>query len=196
MDLTLIHRKESLILTAVEIINELGIQGLSTREIAKRQGVSEGTIFRHYKSKSELMIGVLDHYSQYDSDIMITARQKKENPLEAIIYFVNAYAEYYKNYPEIISISQNYDVFARDPELQEKIKIIYNNRTTFMEELIEEVKKQGKFSTYVESEKLTNVILGSFSSICMKWRFNNQNFDLKEYSISTIKMILDAFIIR
>jgi AcrR family transcriptional regulator len=196
MDLSLIHRKESLILTAVEIINELGVQGLSTREIARRQGVSEGTIFRHYKTIADLMLGVLDHYSQYDNDIMVTARQKKENPLEAIIYFISAYAEYYENYPEIIAISQNYDVFACDPNLQEKIKDIYNNRIIFLNELIEEGKKQGRFSPDLESEKLTNIILGSFNSIGKKWRFNDENFELKEYSISTIQMILDAFSVK
>lgn len=196
MDLSLIHRKDSLILTAVEIINELGIQGLSTREIAKRQGVSEGTIFRHYKTKNDLMIGVLEHYSQYDSDIIITARRKKENPLKAITYFFNAYAEYYENYPEITAISQNYDVFASDPVLKEKIKSIYNSRITFIEELIEEGKVQGSFSIDLESDKLTDIILGAFKSICMKWRFNNQNFELKAYCMSTIGMILDAFSIK
>lgn len=196
MDLSLIHRKESLIITAVEIINELGIQGLSTREIAKRQGVSEGTIFRHYKTKSELMIGVLDHYSQYDSDIITTARQKKEDPIQAIIYFISIYAEYYQNYPEITAISQNYEVFACDPELQQKIMNIYNSRESFMNELIKEGKKYGILSPNIESEKLTDIILGSFKSICMKWRFNNKNFDLKEYSMSTIQMVLEAFSIK
>jgi AcrR family transcriptional regulator len=196
MNLSLIHRKDSLILTAVEIINELGIQGLSTREIAKRQGVSEGTIFRHYKSKNELMIGVLDYYSKYDSDIMITALQKKENPQEAIIYFINAYAEYYENYPEIMAISLNYEVFACDPDLKEKVKEIFDSRMSFIRQIIEEGKKHGKFLPSVESDKLANVIKGTFRSICLEWRFSSRSFSLKKYTISTIQMVLDAFCIK
>ena len=47
----ILHRKEQLILTAIEIIDEIGIQRLTTREIAKRQQISEATIFRHFKIK-------------------------------------------------------------------------------------------------------------------------------------------------
>lgn len=44
---------------ALEIFAEKGYAGASTSEIAKRAGVAEGTIFRHYKTKKDLLIGVV-----------------------------------------------------------------------------------------------------------------------------------------
>ena len=73
----ILHRKILLIITTIDIIDELGIQGLSTREIAKRQGVSEATIFRHYKNKNELLLAVLDYFSQFDEDIFQSTRIKR-----------------------------------------------------------------------------------------------------------------------
>ncbi|NOU68226.1 TetR family transcriptional regulator [Paenibacillus sp. LMG 31461] len=44
---------------AVEIFSEKGFAGSSTSEIAQKAGVAEGTIFRHYKTKKELLLSIV-----------------------------------------------------------------------------------------------------------------------------------------
>lgn len=44
---------------ALDIFAERGFAGAPTAEIAKRAGVAEGTIFKHYKTKKELLLGVV-----------------------------------------------------------------------------------------------------------------------------------------
>jgi len=50
----LLHTKESSILSTIKVIR----QELTTREVAKRQGISESIIFKHYKSKTELILDI------------------------------------------------------------------------------------------------------------------------------------------
>ncbi|MBB6216225.1 AcrR family transcriptional regulator [Anaerosolibacter carboniphilus] len=189
----LLHRKESIILTAVEIIHELGIQGLSTREIARRQEISEGAIFKHFKNKNEILLGVLEHYSQYDTDIIESIAMKSLKPIEAIKYFVRAYAEYYENYPAITAIAQAYDVFSCDPKLAWKIKDIFDIRNQFIVKMVGEAQAAGEILPHVNIENLSDVIVGLCNSICLKWRLNHFNFSLKERTLSTLEMILSAF---
>ena len=44
---------------ATETLNRCGIQGATTREIARRAGVHEVTLFRHFKSKEQLLRAIL-----------------------------------------------------------------------------------------------------------------------------------------
>ena len=44
---------------ALEMFAEQGYAGTSTSEIAKKAGVSEAAIFRHYKTKKDLLLGVV-----------------------------------------------------------------------------------------------------------------------------------------
>lgn len=44
---------------AVEVFAEKGYSASSTSEIAKRAGVAEGTIFRHYKTKKDLLVSIM-----------------------------------------------------------------------------------------------------------------------------------------
>ena len=43
---------------AVEIFSEKGYAATSTSEIAQKAGVAEGTIFRHYKTKKDLLLSI------------------------------------------------------------------------------------------------------------------------------------------
>lgn len=69
----LIHRSLSIIPSTI-VIDESGINGVSTREIAKRVGISEPAIFRHFKTKTDLL--VLDYFGHYDSDIKILSSEQ------------------------------------------------------------------------------------------------------------------------
>ncbi len=53
------EKQQRVIEAALEVFAERGFAGASTSEIAKRAGVAEGTIFRHYKTKKDLLIGVV-----------------------------------------------------------------------------------------------------------------------------------------
>jgi AcrR family transcriptional regulator len=189
----ILNRKDRFIITAIEIIGELGIQGLSTREIARRQGVSEATLFRHYKSKSELMLAVLDYFTQFDKDIYQSIRIKKLTPKEAIVYLMNAYAGYYESYPDITSIMQIFDVLSFEPNLTEKVKSIVSSRTCFIKELVDDAQKIGEIKSDIDSESLANIITGFFREICLKWRLEDKAFSLKERTLSILKDVLDSF---
>ena len=69
-------RKDSIILAVIDIINESGVQGLSTKEIAAKQGISESLLYKHFKSLDEVLVAVIQYYSRFDTMIMNTVQNK------------------------------------------------------------------------------------------------------------------------
>lgn len=189
---SLLHRKDRLIITTIEIMEELGIQGLSTREIAKRQGVSEATIFRHYKNKNELIIAVLDYFSQFDNEIFQSTKLKGFHPLGAIQFLISLSVEYYENYPAITSIMQMLDVLRYQPELTDKVKQILYNRFHFIKQLVEEAQTAGEINKNLNSESVAYLITGACREICLRWRMEGMAFSLKETTLSTINVLLKS----
>lgn len=55
----LTDKQKKIILAAIESFSEKGYAATSTSEIAKKAGVAEGTIFRHYKTKKDLLLGIV-----------------------------------------------------------------------------------------------------------------------------------------
>jgi AcrR family transcriptional regulator len=188
----LLHRKESIILATIDVIDEFGFRGLSTREVAKRVGISEPAIFKHFKTKGELILAVVEHFSQYDSDVIQSIRAKKLEPVKAIICFIETYATYYENYPAITAITQNFDLLRTDPNLSDKIQNIVTTRTSFITEMARQA-SSGKVNTDQFCENLGVTIMGLTREWCLLWRLSGYNFSLKERMVSNLNMILEAF---
>lgn len=51
-------KQVKIIEAAIEIFSEKGFAATSTSEIAQKAGVAEGTIFRHYKTKKDLLLSI------------------------------------------------------------------------------------------------------------------------------------------
>jgi len=189
----LLHTKESLILSTIEVISDQGLQGLTTREVAKRQGISESTIFKHYKSKNELILAVLDYFSQYDQAIIESLGLKEFKPIEAITYFVEAYVTYYENYPEITAITLSYEGLIHEVELIDVVKRIFTKRVNTIRSLLEEAQRQNEITQDVDPESLADLIIGLERVVVLRWRLDNYNFSLKEHTLTALKMLLDVF---
>jgi len=56
----LTEKQKNIIQAAIEIFAEKGFSASSTSEIARKAGVAEGTIFRHYKTKKDLLIAIIE----------------------------------------------------------------------------------------------------------------------------------------
>lgn len=188
-----IKRKDRIILTAAEIIDELGLQGLSTKEICKRQEFSEGSLYKHFKSKDEIILGVLDYYIQYDEAINETIGLKKYSPKESIQYYVSRYAEYYENYPAMTAILNSYEILRNESGISSKIKEIYEYRQAFINQLVEKGIREGEFKPETNGEILSDIILGTCTEITQKWRMRQYDFSLKDKLLTMISMILRAF---
>lgn len=192
----LLHTKESLILSTIKVIDEQGMQGFTTREVAKSQGISESTIFKHYKTKNELILAVLEYFSQYDQAIIETLEHKKLKPIEAITFFVDAYVTYYENYPEITAITLSYEGLTRDSELRDAVYKIFNQRFNTMLSLVEDAKRQREISMDTDSKSLTDLIIGLERFVIMRWRLENNKFSLKEHTLKALKMLFEVFSLK
>ncbi|MCL6459726.1 MAG: TetR/AcrR family transcriptional regulator [Gorillibacterium sp.] len=53
------EKQDRILQSAVDVFAEKGYAAASTSEIAERAGVAEGTIFRHYKTKKELLHSIM-----------------------------------------------------------------------------------------------------------------------------------------
>jgi AcrR family transcriptional regulator len=190
---SLIKRRESIIVSTIQTLNAVGLQNLSTKMIANQEGVSEGTLFRHFKTKTDIMLAVVDHFSQYDDAIIETCLQKNFSPLEAIRYFYNAYAEYYQNYPEITVVVQAYDSLMCDSELSEKVSSIIYKRSDFIIKTIKSAIDLKLIRANLDPEVLENILTGGSKEICLKWRMARYRFSIKEKNAEMIEMLLSSF---
>jgi len=184
-------RKEQIIISTIELIDELGIDNLSIHEIARKENITEGALYRHFKSKEEIIIETLRYYAHFDSNIVNTITQNGLDSKAAIIFLLSSLSEYYENYPEITAVYCSFESLIYLKNIGEEVLSIMKNRADFLVSQFEKGKQSGEFKEFTNSEDLSNIISGSFRHLVFKWRIEKHNFPLKIKTLDMINIILD-----
>jgi len=56
--------KDLILSTAKDMISEVGFHKMTTANLARRADISEGTIYRHFESKEDILQHILDNFDQ------------------------------------------------------------------------------------------------------------------------------------
>ena len=75
--LNLPEKEQKILEAAIDVFSERGFSGSTTSEIAKRAGVAEGTIFRYFKTKKDILRGVLIQMLNLAGDPIIVEGVRK-----------------------------------------------------------------------------------------------------------------------
>ena len=62
--LIMTEKKEKILIAALELFSQEGFKNTSTSKVAKKAGVSEGLIFRHFKNKEGLLEAIIQEGEQ------------------------------------------------------------------------------------------------------------------------------------
>ncbi|MGB9592440.1 MAG: TetR/AcrR family transcriptional regulator, partial [Candidatus Kryptoniota bacterium] len=57
-------RQEEIKRAFLEIVDGEGLHNLSTRKLAEKVGVTEGALFRHFRSKRDIILSIIDSVEQ------------------------------------------------------------------------------------------------------------------------------------
>lgn len=78
---TVKNRRQDILEASLKLFAEKGYNGSTTAEIARAAGVAEGTIFRHFTTKKELLIAVLEP-KVLDGLIQLDKEHAEDTPTE------------------------------------------------------------------------------------------------------------------
>jgi len=185
-----LHRKDTMLISAIDILDKGGIQGLTTKEIAKAEGVTEAAVYKHYTGKQEIVAAILERFASFDEQICDTIRQQKMTEQEGILFYAKAYAEYYQGYPQIATLLFSFDVFRYDPELKQSMRNTMENRRTFLEEFIKGCRAETGNLERMAPALLANMVLGCIWNSTYYWKLNDETKDLKIEILAGIKALL------
>ena len=121
--------KKSIIETAVGIIQTEGIKALSLRNVALEIGVSHSALYRHYKSREDLVVsiainGFLELTNKLDmamgkrtgdplSQIVEMGREYIHYAVENPVYYKIMFGDYITNKTQYPELFQSYDALFR-----------------------------------------------------------------------------------
>ncbi len=192
--MTLTKKQQEIIEISIQLIADLGIQGFTIKNLSKRVGVTEGAIYRHFESKTQILHSILKAF-QKESAITLDSACSSERPaMEEIANIFSHHFNYFDEKPAVAAVIFSESIFQNDNLLSKEVfKLLKMHEEALMciinkGQLSGEIRNKG-----ISKVQLVRMIIGSIRYTVTKWRLSNYEFDIKSEGnilLENIKLLL------
>lgn len=172
------ERQEEIMDQAVRLIAENGIQGLTVRNLAKGIGVSEPALYRHFESKTDILLGILDRFDRTSHGMRTTLASNDCPSLEQLEILLVTTLSQFQQRPEITAVIFAEEIFQNEPRLTEKVADIMRKHRASLHTLLTRGQECGTIRDDVPVEGLGLLIQGAQRLLVSRWRMSAYGFDL------------------
>ncbi|MGE0267037.1 MAG: TetR/AcrR family transcriptional regulator [Candidatus Omnitrophota bacterium] len=171
-------RQQAIVDSARRIIIEKGMEHLTVREIAKDLKITDGALYRHFKSKTEILSLLIDDIeTTLLSSIDKTASCSKEplQKLEDIFLSHLSYAEQRKGVSFIVI---NKTLSVKDKILQKKMFAVLTKYLKMIKLILKEGIKTGGIRNSINLDCASIAFLGMIQSLVTIWSLSDYKYPL------------------
>ena len=183
------ERQQQIIEESIKIIDEKGIQGLTIKNLSKAIGISEPGIYRHFESKTEILLSMLNNFKEMAimlSEIMETL----ESPaIEKIRFMFSKMLELFSETPSMVSVIFSEEIFKNEEVLKIKIVEILSLHGQTLENIISKGQSEKNIREDIDEKSLALLAMGSLRLLVKKWDMNNHNFNLSREGTKLIAVL-------
>lgn len=183
-------RQLEIIEAAGEILTESGLAGLTTKNLAAKMGFAESALYRHFKSKEEVIVTMLQYLAADMDKRLTTSVAKLDNPVEKIKAVFNNQFDFFQKHPHFLVAVFSDGLLAESKKINAAIMQIMATKRKHLLPIIKQGQLEGVFETSAPAEDLLHIIMGSFRLHMLQWRMTDFSFDVKQKGNKLMASIL------
>lgn len=181
-------RQEQIKRAVLDIVAEDGLQNISTRNLAKRIGLSEGAIFRHFPSIRDIIKGIMEDVA---SDLIGSLRNivlKPERAEDKLFKYLCQNVKYLKENRGITMLLFSEAAHLGDKELKDKLNQILAEQKQFIIKIVKDGISEGAWNKNTNPEDVAIIYMGipitfNIEYILNKNELNADNFCKRMYTL-------------
>lgn len=164
---------------ATQRIDQHGIQELTIKNLAADIGLSEAALYRHFKSKNEILLGLLTYFILEMNDrISKIMDENEEHPSELLRQIFASQLSTFVKKPAIVSVIFSEGIFQFNKELLEKVSEMMALMQRNIGSLVGQAQDDGIYAKLMGKETITTIIMGSMRMVVLKWKLSGNSSNL------------------
>ena len=179
MTIKLTNRQEEIIQSAGKIMSIKGVSGLTIKNLANEMGFSESALYRHFKSKEEIIVTMLEFLADTMNDKFSEAIKKELVVEDKFKNIFNTQFDFFAEFPYFVTAIFPDSLMDESPKINETIFKVMQVKIKHLMPIVIQGQQEGVFTNEITSEQLIHIVMGSFRLQMFKWRINKFQFDIK-----------------
>lgn len=173
------ERQIEIIEAATKRIDEHGIQDLTIKTLAADLNLSEAALYRHFKSKNEILLGLLTYFIEEMKDRLdVILSNKDRSPTELLKDLFDSQLKTFVQKPSVVSVIFSESIFQFNKELSSTVSSMMELMQNHIEGIVKKGQANGSFSKIVGVSTTTTIVMGGMRITVLKWKLSGHKSDL------------------
>jgi len=190
MTITISDRQFEIIEAAGKILTTFGISGLTIKNLAKEMKFSESALYRHFTSKEEIIIVLLEYLAKNMEERYTTAISIEQSPEDKFITLFQNQFSFFNENPHFVVAVFSDGLLEESIRINEVMMKIMNVKIKHLLPIISEGQQKKIFTNSITSDELIHIVMGTFRLQMFKWRIANFQFDISRNGDNMIQVLL------
>lgn len=187
---TISDRQLEIIEAAGKILTNSGVSGLTIKNLAKEMKFSESAIYRHFTSKEEIIIALLEYLAKSMDERYTNAISSEQSAEEKFTTLFQNQFSFFKKHPHYVVAVFSDGLMEESQKINEAISKIMGVKMKHLMPIIAEGQQKNVFTNSITPEELMHIVMGSFRLQMYKWRVANFQFDIIRNGNNLIQSLL------
>ena len=174
-------RQEEIKKAVLDIIDKEGLHNLSTRKLAERVGVTEGALFRHFKSKRDMILAVVEEVEDVLMKALKEAATKDSPARDRLLDFLCTHVKYLIANKGITILLFSEAAHTNDPELKSRMLKILNGQKQLAKKIIQDGIVAGEWDSSLQVENVAMLYMGIPISLNIEIVLNPAGVDTQNF---------------
>lgn len=193
---TLSLRQLEIIKATGKILTTSGVSGLTIKNLAREMNFSESAIYRHFTSKEEIIIAMLEYLANNMDERFTNILGPEQTPEEKMsIIFQNQFT-FFKKHPHFVVAVFSEGLLEESQRINDTILKVMSIKIKHLMPIIKEGQSQHVFTHALSADELMHIVMATFRLLMFKWRAANFNFDITKKGNRMIKALLTLIKIK
>ncbi len=185
-------RQEQIVLAALNLIASQGMKALTVGGVASMVGLVPSAIYRHFKSKNEVLDATLDLIRDRLISNVQAVREETSDPLDTIKQLLMRHVQLIQEFRAIPSILFSEEVYIGHPERKAKLYKIIKEYLDRVCDIIRQGQREDRIRQDIAPETFSVMFLGMFQPSAILWHLTDGSFDIMKQTEGTWQIFSEA----
>jgi len=150
------------------------------KNLSKRLGIYKLAIYRHCESKIDILLSLLDYFTNNTSGIYKDEQHQDLPAIERLKNVFNKHFQTFESRPALVAVIFLEEIFRNELVLSNKVKLIMECNAASITAILDESKRKGEIKPAIDTQQLATIFMGSLRLLVKRWQMCNFEFDLKK----------------
>jgi AcrR family transcriptional regulator len=182
-------RQQAIVDAARRIISTKGIENLTIRQIARDLRITDGALYRHFRSKNEIISLLIDEVEKTLLATIEEAAQKTQDPAQKLENIFLSHISYAEQRRGVTFIIINETLSIKDKSLQRRMFAVLGRYLKTIEAVLMEGVKSGKMRKGLNLSAASLAFFGAVQATVTLWALSGFRRPLGKSSMNEILSI-------